>query len=370
MSKLFESTSIKGMPLKNRFVRSATWEGMADETGKCTPELIDYMVQLAQGGVGLIITGHAYVRKEGKAGPRQLGVYSDEMLSGLTRMTQAVHDADGKIVLQLAHAGCHAASQLTGLASLGPSARQDDKCPQCREMSLEEVHQTVRSFGDAAARAREAGFDGVQIHAAHGYLLSQFLSAFYNQRTDAYGGSTEKRARMLLEVFDSVRAAVGDAYPILIKMNSEDFTPGGLEVEEMLQVAQMLEKAGIDAIELSGGTQYSGPKRSPVRLGKLEAEDQEVYYREAARRYRERVTVPLILVGGIRSYDVAHDLVETDLADFVAMSRPLIREPNLIKRWRAGDTRRATCLSDNLCFKPTLAGEGLYCVVEKEKGEA
>ncbi len=170
---------------------------------------------------------------------------------------------------------------------------------------------------------------------------------------------------MVLAVFHSIRNAVGDRFPVLIKMNSEDFLDTGLSVDEMVQVAAMLEKAGIDAIELSGGTADSG-KFLPVRKGRIVSEEDEVYYRGAAKRYKEKISVPLILVGGIRSYSVAEQLVETGLADYISLSRPLIREPHLIKRWKSGDTSKATCLSDNMCFNPARAGEGVYCYTEKK----
>ena len=195
MSKLFETTAIGGLTLKNRFVRSATWEGMADADGLCTARLVDYMVELARGGVGLIVTGHAYVSPEGQAGPRQLGIHRDECIEGLSVMTGAVHDAGGKIVLQLAHAGCNAGTALTGLDARGPSVPPDGKWPACVEMTREDILQAVESFGRAAVRARRAGFDGVQLHAAHGYLLSEFLSPFFNRRGDEFGGSVENRAR-------------------------------------------------------------------------------------------------------------------------------------------------------------------------------
>lgn len=365
MSKLFEKTTINDMILKNRFVRSATWEGMAREDGACTPRLNDLMAELARGGVGLIISGHSYVSREGQAGPWQLGVYSDELFQGLTKMAEAVHKEGGKIVMQLAHAGCHAAFNLTGLQPLGPSVMENQQVPFCREMTKEEILKTVEAFGRGAARAQEAGFDGVQIHAAHGYLLSQFLSPFYNKREDEYGGSIENRARFVLEVLGSIRARVGNHFPVLIKINSEDFLDKGMSVDEMIHVAAMLEKAGIDAIELSGGTIFSG-KYNPIRKGKIASKDKEVYYRKAAQLYKKKIRVPLMLVGGIRSYSVAEQLVTEDLTDYISLCRPLIREPDLIKRWQSGNTGIATCQSDNLCFKPALEGKGIYCVTEEK----
>ena len=365
MSKLFETTTIGSLTLNNRFVRSATWEGMAAENGACTQKLIDLMVKLARGGVGLIITGHAYVSPEGQAGPAQLGIYRDDFVNDLKEMSGNVHAAGGRIVMQLAHAGCHANSELSGREPLGPSVMENEKGPFCREMSREEIQRTIAAFGQAALRAKTAGFDGVQVHAAHGYLLSQFLSPFYNKRSDNYGGSLENRTRVVVEVLREVRTKVGFDYPVLIKLNSEDFVDGGVTVDEMLQIARMLEKEGIDAVELSGGTMYSG-KYVAVRRGKLKTEEDEVYYQEAARRFKAQLKLPLILVGGIRSFAVAERLVNNGLADYISIARPLIREPDLVNRWKSGDTGRATCQSDNLCFKPAIQGEGIYCVTERK----
>jgi 2,4-dienoyl-CoA reductase-like NADH-dependent reductase (Old Yellow Enzyme family) len=361
---LFETTTIKSMSLTNRFVRSATWEGMAEEDGSCSRKLTDLMVQFAKGGVGLIITSHAYVSREGRARPRQLGIYSDKLVPGLAAMAKAVHNAGGKIAVQLAHAGCHADPDLTGRMPLGPSSMQGEGMPECLEMTGDDLRMVAESFGKAAARAQEAGIDGVQIHAAHGYLLSEFLSPFYNRRNDQYGGNVEKRSRLLLEVAHNIRDKVGDRFPVMVKMNSEDFVTGGLSVEEMLEVASILESAGIDAIELSGGTPYSGDYGS-VRPGRLDTEKMEVYYLEAAKKFKERVRVPLMLVGGIRSHEVAERMVREGITDYVSLSRPFIREPDLVNRWRSGDTAKARCLSDNLCYEQVKAGEGLYCVVEK-----
>jgi 2,4-dienoyl-CoA reductase-like NADH-dependent reductase (Old Yellow Enzyme family) len=365
MSKLYEQTSIKSLSLANRFVRSAAWEGMAETDGSCSPKLIDLMVKLAEGGVGLIITGHAYVSREGQAGPWQMGVHCETMLPGLSLMTDAVHRAGGKIALQLAHAGCYALPQITTMEAVGPSASVPDKTPVCRELSREEIRIICDAFGKAALRAKSAGFDGVQIHAAHGYLLSEFLSPYFNRRTDEYGGCIENRARFVLEVLRSIRTEVGEDFPVLIKLNSEDFIDGGLSVNEMLCVAAMLEAAGIDAVEMSGGTLYASGDYSSIRTGDPATPHHEGYYREAATLFKEKIGVPLLLVGGIRSFGVAEELVDKGVADYISLCRPLIREPGLVGRWRDGDRRRATCLSENACFGPLLKGEGLFCVLDQ-----
>jgi 2,4-dienoyl-CoA reductase-like NADH-dependent reductase (Old Yellow Enzyme family) len=366
MAALFETTTLSSLTLKNRFVRSATWEGMAGDDGACTQRLVDLMTRLADGGVGLIISGHAYVSREGQAGPKQMGIYDDALLPGLTRMAQAVHDRDGRIIVQLAHAGIQAATALSGLPAMGPSVLEGKKAPASREMTEDEIAGVVAAFAAGAARAQKAGFDGVQIHAAHGYLLSQFLSPYYNRRQDRYGGGVENRARIVLDVLAAIRRAVGSGFPVLIKLNSEDFIEGGFSREDMLDVCRMLERQGIDAIELSGGTAHSG-RYTPVRTGRFDTPDRQVFYRDAAREYKARINTPLILVGGIRSPAVAEALVASGEADYIALSRPLIREPELVRRWQDGDTAAAACKSDNLCFKPALDGRGVYCVLEERE---
>jgi 2,4-dienoyl-CoA reductase-like NADH-dependent reductase (Old Yellow Enzyme family) len=365
MSKLFESTEIKGLKLSNRFVRSATWEGMAGDDGSVTQALVDLMARLAEGGVGLIISSHAYIKPEGQAGPKQLGVYQEALVPGLGQMTRAVQEQGGRIVLQLAHAGGFANSKLTGQTPLAPSAVEGFSKIPPKEMTPEDIWEVTEAFGLAARRAKAAGFDGVQIHAAHGYLLSQFLSPLYNKRLDEYGGTVENRYRVLGQVLRKVRSTVGDDFPVLIKLNSQDFLEGGLSLEDSVKIGGWLQEDGIDAIELSGGTLKSGPL-SPSRLG-ITAEEKEAYFTEGARAFKEKVTVPLLLVGGMRSWPVAERIIEQGIADYISMSRPFIREPGLIRRWQSGDLRPAFCLSDNQCFGPARAGEGIYCVVEKKE---
>jgi 2,4-dienoyl-CoA reductase-like NADH-dependent reductase (Old Yellow Enzyme family) len=364
MHKLFEKTNVKSLSLKNRFVYSATWDGCADDNGFCTPKNIEMLVERALGGVSLIITGMAYVQAGGRAAPWQLAVHGDEFVPGLAEMAQAVHNAQGKVILQLAHGGCYAPSALTGHETVGPSANDTDKFPQCREITLLEIDQVVEAFGKAAGLAKKAGFDGVQLHAAHGYLLSEFLSPFFNKRTDNYGGSIENRARILLGAFKAVRNEVGDDYPVFVKINSEDFVEGGLTVSEMLQVCTMMEKAGVDAIEMSGGTIYASGAYSSCRVGALGSPEKEVYYKDAAVRYKENINVPLMLVGGIHSFGVAEHLIRDGVADFISLCRPLIREPDLINRWKAGDTAPPTCVYCNGCFGPGLKGAGVHCTFE------
>jgi 2,4-dienoyl-CoA reductase-like NADH-dependent reductase (Old Yellow Enzyme family) len=375
MSKLFEATEINGMALSNRFVRSATWEGMATEEGGSTPQLIAFMEKLARGGVGLIITGVANVRSDGQTVPRQLGAFKDEFIDGYKNMTKAVHKVGGKIVMQVAHGGIFANSEITGQIPLAPSEVENSVNWKLRtgrkmstagkEMSLEIIQEMIEDFRSAAVRAKESGFDGIQFFAGHGYLLSQFLSPVFNKRTDLYGGNLENRARILLEVLKNVRSAVGQNYPILVKINSEDFLEGGFTRDESLNVCVMLCERGVDAIELSGGTWISG-KNIPSRT-KITTEEKEAYFQEAAKAFNEKIDVPLLLVGGIRSFHIADQLVEEGVADYISMCRPLIREQALINRWKEGDLTKAACISCNQCLNVGYSEKGIYCVAEKRE---
>ena len=367
MNTLFTPNEINGMVLSNRFVRSATWSGMATDDGASTLQLVDLMSDLAKGGVGLIITGQAYVRKDGQAGPCQLGIYKDELIPGLKAITKTVHESNGKIIMQLAHAGFYSYSKITRPTPLAPSNIDGLSKKPRKEMSIQDIKETVNSFGEAARRAQDAGFDGVQIHSSHGYLLSQFLSPFFNRRTDEYGGQIQNRARIILEVFESIRNVVGKTYPILIKLNSQDFIENGLKLKDSIRVGTMLSERGIDGIEVSGGL-LTSPESSPSRSG-ITSKDKEAYFKNEAQSFKKAVNVPLLLVGGIRSYDVANQLIDEGVADYISMCRPFIREPGLINRWKASDLRAAACVSDNKCFFPAMSGKGIYCVTEeKEKG--
>lgn len=365
MRKLFEETQINGMILANRFVRSATLEGLAENDGSVTPRLLDCMITLANGGVGLIISGHAYVQRAGQASFLQLGAYSDDLLPGLTAMADEVHKNNGKIVLQLAHAGVFANTKLTKVPSFAVSDIGETSKSPHSVLTLPDIKQIVQDFADGVKRAKKAGFDGVQIHAAHGYLISQFLSPAFNRRTDEYGGSIENRARILMEVLKSVRNSVGPDYPVMVKMNVADFIENGLELKDSVQAGKMLESEGIDAIELSGGV-LTGGKLIPSRKG-INSEAKEAYFLQEAKAFREKISVPLVLVGGNRSFKMAEKIIADGTVDYISMCRPLIREPGLINRWKSGDIAKSACISDNQCFGPALAGEGVCCVTEKKE---
>lgn len=365
--KAFEPAAMGLLTLANRFVRSATYEGLANAQGLCSPGLTKLLVQLATGKVGLIIAGQTAVSQEGRADARGLCLWKENHLPALMDMAGRVQAAGGKIMLQLGHAGIVAEPSLTGKAAFGPMAGRRTDGHICRSMTRNDIRKTTVSFAHAAALAREAGFDGVQLHAAHGYLLSSFLSPHYNRRRDEYGGTVENRARFLLEVLLSVRETAGNDFPVLVKINVNDFLPQGVSVSDIVKTAALLEKGGITAIELSGGTLRSG-SLNPSRTGLISREN-EGYYKEEARYFKDKINVPLILSGGLRSLDVIEKLLQDGLCDFAAMSRPLICEPDLIARWKQGDTSASMCKSDNQCFRPVRAGKGLYCLTRVQEGK-
>ena len=359
MAFAFEKTSIADVELSSRFIRSATWEGLCGENGSVQEDLIRLMTQLADNEVGLIITGHCYVSPEGKAAPRQMGAFSDDLVPGMKRMADQVHEAGGKIFLQAAHAGGTAAFSLTGIEPVAPSSVEYKKGTPCREMSLEDVERIREDFTAAASRAKSAGFDGVQIHAAHGYLLSQFLTPALNRRKDQYGGGVENRARFLLEIIRSVKKELGEAFPVTVKINSQDYMESGFTVEDMITVCSLLEKEGIEALEMSGG--HPMGTYHPVRKAEIEKPEDEVFYRDAAVEFKSKLNIPLAIVGGVRSLDAAQTLLQNKTADFVSLSRPLICEPDLVARWKAGNTAHSRCISCNKCFRPIFRGKGFYC---------
>jgi 2,4-dienoyl-CoA reductase-like NADH-dependent reductase (Old Yellow Enzyme family) len=364
MRKVFEETRINGMTLKNRLVRSATWEGMCEPDGRPTRKLAECYTDLARGGVGIIISGCAFVRTDGKGFPGQMGIQTDAFRTDMKALTAAVHDLGGKICMQLHHAGGQTSSETIGGRPVAPSSVEVAQFPETpAELSVKDIGELVALFGAGAKRAREYGFDAVQLHAAHGYLINQFLSPLTNRRDDHYGGSAEKRRRFLMEVYRSVRGAVGADFPVLVKLNATDNLDGGLGPAEALHAALTLDKEGIDAIEVSAGTPASGDL-SPVRPGSV-AGKQEGFNLSLAVMIKKSVSCPVMTVGGIRSIEVAEEIIRKEETDYISMSRPFIREPALAKRWQGGDRAPATCISCNGCFKPGLKEVGIYCVVDK-----
>ena len=363
MATLFEETLISGMKLRNRVVRSATWEGMCGPAGEPTDKLMKCYRDLAEGGVGLIITGYTFVRPEGRQLPGKMGITSDEFADKFKALAKAVHSKGAAIAVQLVHAGGQADSENAGRTPVAPSSIETAQYPEVpQELTAEEIGEIVTAFADAAARVKEWGFDAVELHGAHGYLINQFLSPHLNKRTDDYGGGIEGRCRFLMEVYGAVREAVGADYPVMIKLTGGDNLEGGLTTDDAVIAAKKLSEAGIDAIEVSAGTTASGAE-GPAR-DKIHKPEQEAYNLSPAARIKEAVKCPVIVVGGFRSIEVCEGAIEGGM-DLVSMARPLIREPDLPNRWKSGDREKAECLSCNKCFVPGLQEGGIYCVAKK-----
>jgi len=367
MKTLFDQTTINGMSMKNRLVRSATWEGMCDPDGKPGQKLIGLYRELARGGVGLIITGYTFVSPEGKQLPGKMGIHSDYFADVMQNMTRAVHDEGGRICVQLVHAGGQTDTANAGRQPLAPSAVAVEQYPEVPvEMTREDIVRVINAFAEGARRAQKWGFDGVQLHGAHGYLINQFLSPLTNRRQDEFGGAIENRCHFLLETYQAVRSAVGSNFPVMIKLNGSDNLAGGLTPEDAVAAATALDKMGIDCIETSGGPPASGDL-SPIRT-KINSPEKEGYNLSLARTIKAEVNCPVMTVGGFRSFEVA-DTAVRESVDYISMARPFIREPGLANRWKAGDTLPARCISCNKCFTPGLKEGGIYCVVEKKEQE-
>ncbi|MFH1092420.1 MAG: NADH:flavin oxidoreductase [Pseudomonadota bacterium] len=373
MSILFEPIKIGSLEVPNRFVRSATNDGGADEKGFVTDRQVELYTRLGQSGLGLIISGALNVQVRGQIMPFQKVIVGDEYIPGLTKLTAAAHKHGACLAAQLYHGGAEAGRLATarGLTAVAPSYLGDDphfplfKADYAR-LSEEEIRDLIRDFGQAARRAREAGFDAVQVHAAHGYIFSQFLSPYTNRREDQWGGTLDNRLRFHREVFKEMRRQAGEDYPLMIKLGVEDSFSGGLEFEEGRQAAKILAELGFDALEISSGARGSGWEQTEFRMG-INKVTQEAYYRRWSREIKPEVLKPVVLVGGLRSFDLMEEIVSAGEADFVSLSRPLIREPHLINDWKQGDRRRAACISCNKCIELLLAGQMIECVQLKKK---
>lgn len=389
MSILFEPIQLADLQIKNRFVCSATYESMAAETGMVTEKTVKRYRNLAKGDVGLIITGHMYVHPLGRALKHQTGIYNDDMIPGLSQLTRAVHREDGKIVFQLAHAGRQTTKELIGQVPIGPSGKNRDPVYFVKPKRIEEeqIQEIIRAFAMAAGRAVKAGADGIQLHAAHGYLINQFLSPFFNTRDDAWGGSDENRFRFLKEIIVETKKELPEKMLLLVKLNTNDYTPReGVTPLLAKQYAQWLSKLGIDGLEISCGSPiYSfmnmcrgdvpikeildglsrwkkpvGKRVLSALVGKYDL--QEGYNLEAAKMIKPVIgKVPLFLVGGLRKLSYIEEILEKGYMDFISMSRPFIREPFLVKRFKEGKVDVASCVSCNKCLAAVANNMPVRC---------
>lgn len=353
MKVMFDEITLGKIRVKNRLVRSATFEYGADDSGRYRQNMYDIYEDLAKGGVGLIITGMVGVDEASRVSPHMVKAYDDTFTGGLQKLTKLVHDYGCKIVVQIAHNGAKTPKTDAGLPPLAPSKLAGKNY---RELSLEEIQSLTDSFASAAVHCKDAGADGVQIHAAHGYLISQFLSPIFNHRTDEYGGAIEQRSKILFDIYSSIRATVGDDYPIWVKLNSCDLEENGLTFEECQWVCGRLTDMGIDAIEVSGGisTTPSSVSAQPV----LSRQEEGRFFLEASR-IAESSKTDIISVCGYRTPELLEEKLNQSEIKAISLCRPFICEPDLAGRWQAGNWEKAKCVSCNKCFTPG----GLSCRV-------
>jgi len=387
MSQVFEPAQIGALTLPNRLIHSATFECMAADDGSVTDPLIKRYETLAKGEVGLIITGYLYVHPRGKAFPKQTGISDDNHVPGLTRLVEAVHQAGGRIAVQIAHGGRQSPKKLIGQAPLAPSpfGRDPVSLNKSAAATEEDIRQVIDAFVQAARRAHQAGVDAVQLHCAHGYLLNEFLSPFFNRRRDRWGGSPENRFRLVREIIQGIRNAVNPELPLLVKLNTDDFTPrAGIQPPLAAQYASWLADLGVAAVEISSGTYYTfHTARGEVPIDDLArslpwwmrpmakiifkkqidpCRFQECYHLPAAETIKPALgNVPLILVGGVRRLSEMEEVLAAKKADFISMSRPFVREPFLAPRLRSGKSESAACVSCNKCFAAVFNGLPLRC---------
>ena len=351
MKSLFDQTQLAGMTLKNRFVRSATYDGFADEKGHMTEALFRVYENLAKGGVGAIITGLTYVSDREEPYPGQMGIYDDSFIEEYKKLTDMSHQYNAKMILQIVSLGSQTSPGPDGKMMWGPSEVTDQyykNTPQA--MTRQDILLLQEAFAAAALRAKKAGFDGIQMHVAHGYLLSKFLTPYYNRRSDSYGGNIENRARMIIETYQAIRAKVGPDYPVLIKINCDDFMDQGLTFADCKYICRKLAELGVSAIEVSGGIPSS--RRGEGTIRRARTAEQESYFAAYAAEIAQEIKVPVILVGGNRDFDSLSDILNQTGIEYFAFCRPLIRESDLINRWHYNDDlSRPKCVSCSKCFR-------------------
>lgn len=341
MKKIFETAVLGNLRTRNRVVRSATLEIGYAENGVITPELADQYADLTKGEVGLIITGMMGVGKNSCYGGTMPKIYHDSFAERFGSVSDTVHGLGGKLVVQLGQCGAKATEIDDGEFAYAPSDIEV-RGAQAKAMTKEQIAQVIRDFGDAALTCK--GADGVQIHGAHGYLLSEFLSPYFNKRTDEFGGPIENRARIVFAVYEEIRKRVGHEYPVLIKINSSDLVDGGLTEDECAWVCKELSQKGIDAIEISGGVGMnaaSSPSKPAAAQG---------YFADSALRIAAQVDAAIISVGGYRTANFVEEMLNKGRIEAVSMCRPFIRERDLVTQWKKDAAYTARCISCSKCF--------------------
>jgi len=349
MKNLFDPMLINTLQLPNRFVRSATFDNLARDGMVSDAQLNLYGV-LSRGEIGLIISGGLYPTRNGMGTPGQLRADRDESIPSLKKLVETVHANGGRIAGQILHCGFRSRESVTGIPPVGPSAITDPESGnRVRELSGEEIHEMADAYVQAARRIVEAGFDAVQLHAAHGWFLSAFLSPAMNLREDEWGGSVEGRARFLRLICRGIRKMAGPGYPLFIKLGLKDYHAQGKTAAEGIAVGRMLESDGIDAIEVSEGIEEKWGHH--IRKDALHP-----YYVEECRQARAALTKPLILVGGMRQLKDMQAVLDESVADAVSFCRPFIQDPHIVARFRKGEVDGSICNSCNECGERMIEG--------------
>jgi 2,4-dienoyl-CoA reductase-like NADH-dependent reductase (Old Yellow Enzyme family) len=324
MPTLLSPLKFATLTLRNRIVMPPMCSGQATPEGFVTPAIVEYHRRRAAAGCGLIVVEHTFVDDRGRHSEGQMGVHRDSTIEGLGRLASAIRSEGAAACLQLAHAGSRGARRVLGVAPLGPSAVRHPYEPEGDvpdEITPVQIDEVAAAFGQAAGRAVAAGFDAVEIHAAHGYLLSQFLSPLTNQRGDGYGGVLEQRARIHREVLGQVRRQVGPHFPVLVRLGADDETPGGLGIEEGASVAACLAENGVNLLDVSGGLQGS---RGTRKGG--------AYFLSYAQAIRSRVSVPVLVTGGISNAAMADEIVREEWADLVGIGRAMLNDADWARK--------------------------------------
>lgn len=336
--ELFQEVSFKNLTLKNRFVRSAVWMQMADEKGHLTPELATVYKNLADGGVGLIITGYAYIDINDQPNSHMIGMYDDTFIPEWKEVIDYVHQKGAKIALQIASGGSQTyIENAKHRKILAPSVvlnRVTDILP--KEMTQEDITRLIETYKQAGLRAKQAGFDAIQIHAGHGYLLSQFLTPYYNKRTDKYGGTLHNRARLIYEIVTAMRSVVGKDFPIMIKLNFDDFMDDGegLTLPESIEIFKHLDSLGIDFIEPTGINESSGKGLKPAFPKIAKAIEKQSYFSKQVIQIASQISTPIILMGGNRNIELMDKLLNESNIQLFSLARTLLAEPDLINKWK------------------------------------
>ena len=363
MSTLFTETHIGKMTLKNRFIRSATWENMATENGHMTDKLYDIYEELAKGEVGLIVTGYANIVEEEKPNAGMMGMYNDSFIAEYKKLTELVHTHDSKIVMQLAYGGTKTTYNVEERVIFAPSEVCERGTKTLgKAMTQEDIDYIVTAFAQASKRAQESGFDGVEIHAAHTYLINQFLSPYYNRREDKYGGNLDNRMRFLLEIYAEIRKRVGNDFPILVKLTASEFFDGGLTFDETRIICKKLEEIGVDAIIISGNIHGNASTMIGESFDGYTLRE-EGYFHEYGDVISQDISVPVITVGGLTNIAAMESMLANTNIQYFALSRPLLAEPQLIKRWKEGNRADVDCERCSKC----RTKRGNFCVVYKKR---